>query len=454
MLFFESLWSLYNAVLFLFYECQTFRFMKYLYASILCVCFALIVTAQNGYSLNVKFSKVNQDSLNLSVYGGTTSKSYTIESLSTNQKKATFFQDQKIIGGIYQLQFKGAEKNDYINIVMDNGANISLTITGDDLKKITSSDPLNTLFIQAQNTYNVEQRKSLFMQILEQFPSSVASLYAQLELKELELQSLSQDSEIRRDFRDKYFENIDLNDKRIPLLPNIYSSLFQYVKILPINNENYIQAIDHLLEGQNCDSRNFQFYLEWAFMNIEYLNRYNLYDSFLHTFNTYLNKSECIVKDEKFYKSIVKNLQNYEKVPIGSTLPDFKMVSKEGKESHISDIYPDHDYTFIAFYDPDCSHCKKKMPEITEFFNTLDSPYDIHQVAFLNAHSDYAWEYFIKEKKLTGWEHVKSEDKSLQYIKDLDVFANPAFFLVDREGKIIMKKYIPEEMLPLFKTKQ
>ncbi len=434
---------------------QTMRWknkcMKYI---VLFLVTCLSFNAQNGYQLNFKLIKTPTDSLEFSVYSGTSSKYYKVDALDSQQKKATISESQKIISGIYRLNFEGAEKNDYLNIAVDNGANINFELKGKNIKQLTTNDPLNSLFIQAQNTYNLKERNALYTQLIEEFPDSVGSLYAQLELKQSEKLPSSEAVDSLRLFQEKYFENIDFNDKRIPLLPNIYASLYDYVKLLPINNDNYIAAIDNILKGHNCEERNYFFYLKWFFMNMEYLNRYNLYDSFVYTFNTYLNKAECIVGNQEFYNLMVKRLQNYEKVPLGSTIPDFEMVTKdEQKTLKISEIYPKHDYTFIAFYDPDCSHCKKKMPEINSYFNQLKEQYglDIQQVAFLNAHSDYAWDYFIKEKDLKNWLHVKNEDPSMKYITSLDVFANPAFFLVNRKGEILMKNYVPEEMDILFK---
>lgn len=410
------------------------------------------VQAQNGYQINLNFSNLSKDSLEMSYYTGTSSSFHPVSTVSTKEKKATFQQGQKIIGSIYRLNYKGAEKNEYLNIAVDNGDIIDLKIKGDNLKEIETKDPKNALFIKIQNSINREERKRLLQELVTRFPNSVAGLYAELEIKQenTPLQNASEKEKL--EYRHHYFDYVDLNDKRIPLLPNIYSSLYDYVRLLPLIPQNYNAAVDHLLKGQNCDSPNYLFYLKWIFMNLEYLSRYKLYDSYIYVFNTYLNKGECILKNEEFYQKTVKKMQNYEKLPIGAIIPDFKMVDKEGNDLHVSDIYPNHAYTFIAFYDPDCPHCKVKMPKINTYFEQLkqNNPVDVYQLAFLNAESDYAWEYFIDKNKLTQWKHVKNEDPNYQYIKDLDVFANPAFFLIDRDGKILLKNFNEDEMNTLF----
>ncbi len=411
--------------------------------------------AQEGYSLEFNFSKIDQDSLELSVYSGTSKKYYTVSTISCQKRNVAFTESKKIIDAVYRINFKGADDKDYLNIVVDNGADIAFELNGEDIQKIRTKDPINSLFMQAQRSSSVSERTALYRMLVQRYPKSVAALYAQLELKQMQAKPDVRNRSAGEKFQENYFEGIDLDDKRIALLPNIYSSLFDYIKVLPINSTNYNKAVDRLLEGQNCESRNYLFYLEWFFMNMEYLNRYHLYESFMHVFNSYFNKGECILKDQKLYDRMVQKLQNYEKVPIGSTLPDFEMVDRNGKKMKISEVYPKHSYTFIAFYDPDCSHCKIKMPEINKYFSLLDhkmGSIDVQQIAFLNANSDYAWEYFINQHHLTHWMHVKSEDPSYQYIRDLDVFANPAFFLIDQNGTILMKNYIPDEMDILFKN--
>lgn len=237
-----------------------------------------------------------------------------------------------------------------------------------------------------------------------------------------------------------FLADLDLNERRIALLPNSYQFLFKYINILPVDNENYKIGVDRLLKGQNCDSKNYLFYLKWIFKNLEYYSQRGMNDAYKYTFNTYLNDMKCMNKNETFYKSIAAKLSALEAVPIGSVIENTDMQKLDKTLVKLSDVYSKSKYTFVMFYDPDCVHCQEETPGIADYIAGIrNSGADIQSIAYLNTTDDKKWQNFVQEKGLQNWINVKSEKNDRAYVEKLEISSNPSFLLLDSEGKVLLK---------------
>lgn len=404
--------------------------------------------SQNGFNVKINLKNINEEKLYLSFYNGSLSKTAVVDSASIIGKNTVIFtQKKKIIDAVYRLSFKKNEKQNYVNIDLENNSDLVFDLDNNILRSIKTTNPLNKAFLDAQNIINRSERKIYLETIVQKFPNSAAALYAKLEIKEL---SLPTDEIQLKIYRDHFFTDLDLNDKRIKLLPNIYSSLYNYVKLLPFTNENYKSSIDNLLRNQTCKSPNYLFYLKWVFQNLEYLSKNNLNDSYNYVFNTYLNSEECMKKDEQFYQSIVLKLKQNEKLPLGSIVPDLALTNIEGKDITFNSIFSKHDYTMVIFFDPDCSHCQEKMPEIVKYFNENKFSKDIMVLGFLNTTNDTKWKKFVEDYQMQNWLNVKSKDNNDKYQENLGVFANPNYLLLNRKGEVVLKNYNTDEFKKIF----
>jgi hypothetical protein len=237
----------------------------------------LLFSQKIGFQVKINLKDVNEEKLYLSYYNGSLGKTTAVDSaLVSGKNEVAFIQQKKIIGAVYRLSFKKNDKLNFANIDLVNGSNLVFNLDNSVLRSMTTSDPLNKALLLSQNVINREQRETNLKAIVQNFPLSAAALYAKLELKELTIPT----EELQlKNFRNQYFKGIDLNDKRIKLLPNIYSSLFNYVKVLPITNENYKSNVDILLKGQTCKSPNYLYYLKYS------MSKNNQYFEFFHAAN-------------------------------------------------------------------------------------------------------------------------------------------------------------------------
>lgn len=400
----------------------------------------------NGYTVNIATTNLANEKILFYLEYGTAKENYIVDSLTikSNSQKVTFKTEKKIIGAIYYLKLASNPKK--IGLVVDNNSKIDLELDHKDIEttKCTFSHE-NIDFLAYQNkqkTLDNNQKIALRNSILLKYPNSILNLYLKIENKIVETQPQTLNEKIK--YRNSFFNFINKTDKRISLIPNIYSLLYTYIKILPVTNENYSQNIDLLLNGIDCRSKTYPVYIKWILANLFFFESKNLEKTYIYFFKKYIDDIKC-----DFLTNAKKNTEKNKfvtstKLPNGSTIPDFSMVDRDLIEYKISTVYTQNDFTFIVFFSPSCIHCHETVPKVKTLFDQLIALYPTHKikvVSVLNDKDESLWTKFIMDNKLEKWLNLKNINADNKYQVDLNAFSNPNFFLVDSAGKIILKSF-------------
>jgi thiol-disulfide isomerase/thioredoxin len=167
-------------------------------------------------------------------------------------------------------------------------------------------------------------------------------------------------------------------------------------------------------------------------------------ESFNHLFKNYFEDNKCKAFTDNDMATYNNRYYTNKKVPLLSKTPDFDLVTKDSIPYTLSKIYPENDFTLVAFYSPTCEHCQKNMPIVSDFFANLKTKYPekkIQLIAVLNDDEEDKWDSFISEKKLTNWLNLKCTDKLKKYKEDFNAYSNPSYFLINKSGTVVLKTY-------------
>ena len=396
-------------------------------------------TKSDGYIINIKTQNLAGKTIKLSIYSGSYKQAYRIDSVKvkTNSETISFKQKQKIIPVIYQMAISGnPAKSD---ILVSNGIVLNFALNTDNANELTTNDALNKSFLEYQKMPASEQKNTALKTLQAKFPQNEAlKIFTLFELRK----TLKKPNNIDgATFRKSLLNGVNLNDKAIQLMPNAYAFLNNFFSALPINNENYKSGVDLLLNKQNCLSTNFKFYVEWIFKNLELHQTQNINDTAQYVFNQYVNTKSCVELQNSFYNSTFKKLSSFTKLPVGAVLPEFEMKKINGETYRFSD-FKNEKVNIVMFYDPLCEHCQTEIPKITKEIEELEKETNlkIGKLAILNG-SSTLWKDFVDKNNLKDWENVTYKEGDTKTQENLDAFANPKFYILDKNGKIILKTY-------------
>jgi thiol-disulfide isomerase/thioredoxin len=407
---------------------------------------------QPGYEITIKTENITNETLQLSFVYGTNKKNFVTDSIvikSINQK-VVFKESKKIVGAIYRLALK-SNPNNYLELALDNGSIINGTITNTNHKSWSiASNQLNKDFVAYQNAPKADEL-ALRNELIKKHPNSVLQIYLWAENK---IGTQKSDDVIEQEsFYTTFFDVVQPSEKRLAFLPNINKLLYKFVTARPISNENYKKHIDKLLKGLDCKTQNYTIFTKYISANLAFFESNNLELAYNHLYEKYIKDNTCKVFSDTDMNKYSNEFESNKKVPLLSIFPELTFATKDSITTTIQEIYTKNDYTLLTFFSPTCQHCIDKMPEIKKFMDNLKEKYpakNTQWVTILNDRDENKWIEFLEKNQLEQSAiNLKSLDPNRTYQYSLNAYSNPSYFLLDKEGKVVLKSFNNKAILEI-----
>ncbi|WP_343320926.1 DUF5106 domain-containing protein [Sphingobacterium multivorum] len=207
------------------------------------------------------------------------------------------------------------------------------------------------------------------------------------------------------------------------------------------------KAIDLMLDKAKTNRTSFDYFIKqyehYLYDGNSPMRNDIVYESVLR----YLIKTDLLSDLEKeayrpTYKLVLRN-------KVGQTAEDFSYELANGKKQKLSDTKAK--YTFLIFYDPECSHCKETIhqlrdtPQLVQLFSQLQV-----QVLAIDPWGDRTkWKNYqsqLSDQWINGFD---SESKILSF-NLYDLKASPTIYLLDENKKVLLKDTYLQQVIAYF----
>jgi len=123
---------------------------------------------------------------------------------------------------------------------------------------------------------------------------------------------------------------------------------------------------------------------------------------------------------------------------IGNLAPELKLPDSEGMFYSLRQM--NSKYTILLFWEPNCSHCKKTVPQLYKdlYLPLKDKGVDIYAVCTQNKKED--WLKAISEYKIYDWTNVWDPSVTSNFHSLYDVYSTPIIYILDPTKHIIAKR--------------
>ncbi len=255
--------------------------------------------------------------------------------------------------------------------------------------------------------------------------------------------------------KDHYWDNVVFNDNRLLRTPFFENKLDDYFKnYVSRDPDSVINEVQYMLTVAKTGKEIYPFLL-FKFTNKYISPEFMGQDKvFLHIYQNFFAKGDTILLNEASKKSLRDRAYSLMANQLG--LPAPILVLNDINEKRFALHNMKANYTFIAFWDPTCSHCKVEIPKLDSMYKASWVKHDIKVIAVnINAKEMTAWKTFIKEHHLEQWTNAYQTDEDLNKeiaegrpttIRQLyDVFKTPTFYLLDKDKKIVAKNLSIEQ---------
>ena len=180
-----------------------------------------------------------------------------------------------------------------------------------------------------------------------------------------------------------------------------------------------------------------------------------VYDSvYVHMIHRYYATGDAVWASPSSIDDNVKRADTWEKILVGKQAPELILKDTLGAYHSLTMECNRHQYTLLIFWSPTCGHCKVTIPEMREVLDKYGKQYDIAPFAILSEPDDATrpkWKKFINDHNL-NWLNLDGGECNVDWKEVYDVTTTPKIFLLDRNRKIIAKKFSAQVFEDLIKN--
>jgi thiol-disulfide isomerase/thioredoxin len=267
-----------------------------------------------------------------------------------------------------------------------------------------------------------------------------------------------------RYYRKHYFDNFNIGDP--DLLRTMYydQKVMDYIdKVVPQMPDTLMIEIDNVMERVKNEPELFRYVLGTLY------NKYASSQIMGHD-GVFVHLAEkwylpyATWSDSTFKANLKKDIAKVKPNIIGNVAPNMTvieipaehfMIAKNdtalksdpnvGQYIRTNDIQAR--FLVIMFWEADCGHCKKAVPEMHEIFQRLKDK-DV-KVAALHMISSIEgkrkWVDFVNEHQLYDWINVWSPTNH-DFRERYNVYSTPVIYVLDKNKKILAKRLAPDQV--------
>ena len=248
-------------------------------------------------------------------------------------------------------------------------------------------------------------------------------------------------------YKEHWFDNFDMASPAMLRTPVLFQRIDYYIsKLTSPHPDSISESLDRILKLVKPSKETFQYYY------VHYLNEYAKntivgYDAvYVHLAQKYipLGVTDSFIDKEQREK-IIKDASAIEPTLIGRIGANLRMFRQDSSVINLYDVKSK--YTVLYFWAPDCSHCKKSIPHVVDFYKKWKSKgVEIFCVCNQPIGTVQSCWDSIKVRDMGNWINVVDPYELSRYRGAYRVLTTPKVYILD-EKKMIISKDIGSEQL-------
>lgn len=236
-----------------------------------------------------------------------------------------------------------------------------------------------------------------------------------------------------------YWDHFDLNDPRMWRTPTIHARLENFFnKVLIQLPDSVLPEAIRLIEASRKQPDIFENLVSFALNNSvksEYMSMENV---FVALAEKYYLSGDAFWASPKTLKKIREEVRFRKNNLVGLSAKELFLEDQDGNYHNLYELSTP--FTLLVFWDPDCGHCKKQIPQIFDDIYLKTDPSKLSVMAVYTQTDKKDWLNFIDEHGLDGWINVWDPHQISNFRVNYDVRTTPMIYLLDKDKKIIAKK--------------
>jgi protein-disulfide isomerase len=264
--------------------------------------------------------------------------------------------------------------------------------------------------------------------------------------------------------KEHFWDDVLFNDNRLLRTPFFEPKLDDYFKLwVSPEPDSIINEVKYMLLSARTGKEIYPYLLTKftnKYMSPEYMGQDKV---FLYIFENFYAKGDTVLLNPASRKTVIERAYSLMANQIGEPAPVLELTDTAGKTVPLYSITAP--FTIVAFWDPNCGHCKEEIPRLDSIYKAKWKKYGV-AVYSVNIYDNAIpeWKKFIKEKNLSAEWHEAYETKEAKtavekagkpnYRQLYDIYKTPTIYLLDKDKHIIAKQLSLEQFDDLIEAKR
>lgn len=469
---------------------------KFLFS--LCICLFLLANQSHAQGYNIKITVNKMPGKNIILAHYFEGKVYATDTAKLDGTGSGVFKrsDKKLGKGMYLLLFS---PSNYFDLLIGDNQNFSIkTDTLNILESITiEGAPENIAFLDFQkfmtsqnqktkkireaydkepNKENSDIKKKYTAQfevadqevrayignLGKQYPGSALATFATFTLspvlpdfsKEVPEGTKDRDMEIQKRAyyynKAHYWDYTNFSDSTLIRTPIFKNKLDEYFNnmILMHPDSVYRESVN-VIEKSRKSKAMFRYMVSYCFNFSLESKIMGMDEAFVKIAKKYYVSKQVDWVDKENMKKIEEEVIKLQYNLIGQKSQELKLPTMEGGWVSLHETKAP--FTLLLFWESDCGHCKKQVPQVKHDLLDKFKPYGLKVFAVHTQNDKDKWEKFVAEHDLFDFINCWDPHNQTNYRVYYNVFSTPIMYLLDKDKKIIAKKLDIEQLADMLK---
>lgn len=253
-----------------------------------------------------------------------------------------------------------------------------------------------------------------------------------------------------RYYKAHYWDNVDLKDDRLLRCPVLHNKLKTFMNQTTVQNpDSIIASGEDVISKTDKKGEMYRYILTYIFNEMANSKIMGFDGAYVHFGKKYFCKDDMTpwIDTTKRFK-ICDRATRLEPVLVGKKAQRL-ILWKDSTERDFVSLYDlKNKYTVVAFWSPDCGHCKKEIPVLADGYHNLKKKgVDVEVYAPIISDMDHykEWREFIKEKNL-DWVNVCDAKRHSNFRWEWDIQSTPQLYILDRDKKIVARRIAADQI--------
>lgn len=239
-----------------------------------------------------------------------------------------------------------------------------------------------------------------------------------------------------------YWDNIDFNDVALIKSPVVLPRIHKFFDAIIQHPDSLITAVDILIEKSSVNEESFKIITSEIinlFAKSKLMGHENVY---VHMLDNYYLAGKTPWVDAETIGKMKERAEAMRPTLLGKIAPDITVYDLYNRPMNFYKSIENNDYTVLVFWNSECSHCRKEIPELRRIL--LDSLKNQWNVGVFGISTEIELEHinkFIDDNQFrnvftNGYDPTGKSNFRQLY----DILATPVVVVLDKNKKILAKK--------------